>query len=253
MAVELGKKIFESLKDHSVLLVGAGEMAELSAKHLINAGASRIKITNRTESLSQKLAETFDGESIPFDHLELALAEADVVICSTASPEYLITEEMTRKAREKRRNRPMCMIDISVPRNIDPNVAKVPNIFIFDIDDLESVISSNIREREREAERAELIVQSEVMQFQQSLRLMDVGPTIGALRNKMQDVARAELEKQRKNLGLLTPDQEAAIEHLLMSTVNKLSHPVLNQMRRFYEASDPETMQELAETFGPEE
>ena len=253
MAVELGKKIFESLKDHSVLLVGAGEMAELSAKHLINAGASRIKITNRTESLSQKLAETFDGESIPFDHLELALAEADVVICSTASPEYLITEEMTRKAREKRRNRPMCMIDISVPRNIDPNVAKVPNIFIFDIDDLESVISSNIREREREAERAELIVQSEVMQFQQSLRLMDVGPTIGALRNKMQDVARAELEKQRKNLGPLTPDQEAAIEHLLMSTVNKLSHPVLNQMRRFYEASDPETMQELAETFGPEE
>jgi glutamyl-tRNA reductase len=144
----------------------------------------------------------------------------------------------------------MCLIDISVPRNIDPNAGNVPNVFVFDIDDLESVISSNIREREREAERAELIVQSEVMQFQQSLRLMDVGPTIGALREKLQDVARTELQRQRKRLGPLTPDQEAAVEQLLMATVNKISHPVLNQMRRFYEASDTETMEELNDSLG---
>ena len=103
---------------------------------------------------------------------------------------------------------------------------------------LESVITSNIREREREAERAELIVQSEVMQFQQKLRLMDFGPSIGALRQNMQDVARAEMARQRKRLGPLTKDQEAAIEALLMSTVNKISHPILNQMRRFYETSE---------------
>jgi glutamyl-tRNA reductase len=253
MAVELGKKIFDSLKDHSVLLIGAGEMAELSARHLLNAGASKLRIVNRTAEAAERLAVEFGGEAIPFDQLAASLAQADVVICSTASTEFVITEEMTRKAREKRRNRPMCMIDISVPRNIDPNAGKVPNVFVFDIDDLESVISSNIREREREAERAELIVQSEVMQFQQSLRLMDMGPTIGALRQKMQDLARAELEKQRRQLGQLTPEQERAIEHLLLSTVNKISHPVLNQMRRFYEASDLETMQELANTFGPEE
>jgi glutamyl-tRNA reductase len=109
---------------------------------------------------------------------------------------------------------------------------------LFDIDDLESVISSNIREREREAERAELIVQSEVMQFQQSLRLMDVGPTIGAMRDKFQEVARSEMARQRKRLGVLTPEQEAAIEALLVSTVNKISHPILNQMRRFYETAE---------------
>jgi glutamyl-tRNA reductase len=253
MAVELGKKIFESLKDHSVLLIGAGEMAELSARHLLNGGASRIRIANRTLAAAQRLAVEFGGEAVAMDQLAATLAETDIVICSTASTDFVITEEMTRKAREKRRNRPMCMIDISVPRNIDPRVAKVPNVFVFDIDDLEQVISSNIREREREAERAELIVQSEVMQFQQSLRLMDMGPTIGALRQRMQDVARSELEKQRRHLGQLTPEQERAVEQLLMTTVNKITHPVLNQMRRFYEASDLETMREMADNFGPED
>ena len=253
MAVELGKKIFESLKGHTVLLIGAGEMAELSATHLLNAGASRLLIANRTEESARRLAREVGGETVSINDLETSLGEADVVICSTASPTYVVTEQMVRKARDRRRNRPMCLIDISVPRNIDPNSVNVPNVFVFDIDDLESVISSNIREREREAERAELIVQSEVMQFQQSLRLMDAGPTIGALRQKLQDVARTELERQRKHLGQLTPDQEAAVEHLLMTTVNKISHPVLNQMRRFYEASDAETMQEMADSFGPEE
>jgi glutamyl-tRNA reductase len=253
MAVELGKKIFDSLKGHTVLLIGAGEMAELSARHLLNAGASRLLIANRTEEAADKLASEFGGIAVSLEELEESLAEADVVICSTGAPTYSVTEQMVRKSRERRRNRPMCLIDISVPRNIDPLAGNVPNVFVFDIDDLESVISSNIREREREAERAELIVQSEVMQFQQSLRLMDMGPTIGALRQKLQDVARTELQKQRKHLGPLSPDQEAAVEQLLMATVNKISHPVLNQMRRFYEASDTETMQELADSFGNED
>ena len=253
MAVELGKKIFDSLKGHTILLIGAGEMAELSARHLLNAGASRVLITNRTEESAKRLASEFGGTAAPFEEIEKTLADADIVICSTGSPTFVVTEEMVRKSRERRRNRPMCLIDISVPRNIDPNAGNVPNVFVFDIDDLESVISSNIREREREAERAELIVQSEVMQFQQSLRLMDAGPTIGALREKLQDVAKTELQRQRKRLGPLTPDQEAAVEQLLMATVNKISHPVLNQMRRFYEASDTETMLELNDSFGNED
>ena len=238
MAVELGKKIFESLKGSTVLLVGAGEMAELSARHLVNAGASRVVIANRTEETARRLADEFGATTVPFDQLDRALTEADVVICSTGAPTYVITEAQARRSLGRRRNRPTCFIDISVPRNIDPAVGKVPNVFLFDIDDLESVISSNIREREREAERAELIVQSEVMQFQQALRLMDVGPSIGALREKMQDVARAELLRQRKRLGALSTEQEAAIEALLLSTVNKLSHPILNQMRRFYETTE---------------
>ncbi|HZN09852.1 MAG TPA: glutamyl-tRNA reductase [Pyrinomonadaceae bacterium] len=238
MAVELGKKIFSSLQGSTVMLIGAGEMAELSAKHLVNAGASRVLIANRTESAAQAIADQIgaDASTVPFDRLQESLHEADLVICSTGAPNYVVTEEQTRKARERRRNRPTCLIDISVPRNIDPAAGKVPNVFLFDIDDLENVISSNIREREREAERAELIVQSEVMQFQQKLRLMDAGPTIGAMREKMQEVARAELARQRKRLGLLTPEQEAAIESLLISTVNKISHPIMNQMRRLYES-----------------
>jgi len=238
MAVELGKKIFDSLKGCSVLLIGAGEMAELSARHLVNAGAARVTIANRTEETARQLANEFGATTVSFDQLDQVLHEADVIICSTGAPDYVVTEARTRKALERRRNRPTCFIDISVPRNIDPAVSNIPNCFLFDIDDLESVISSNIREREREAERAELIVQSEVMQFQQKLRLMDIGPSIGAMRQNMQDVARAELARQRKRLGPLTKDQEVAIESLLMSTVKKISHPLLSQMRHFYESSE---------------
>src|ERR1051325_2880608 len=251
MAVELGKKIFDSLKGHTILLIGAGEMAELSAKHLTNAGVSRVLVCNRTDEAANRLASEFGGTAAPFEELEKTLADADIVICSTGAPTYVVTEEMVRKSR--RRNRPMCLIDISVPRNIDPNAGNVPNVFVFDIDDLESVISSNIREREREAERDELIVQSEVMQFQQSLRLMDVGPTIGALHEKLQDVARTELQRQRTRLGALTSDQEEAIEALLMSTVNKISHPIISQMRRFYETGEPDAADLSKDPAGLEE
>jgi glutamyl-tRNA reductase len=242
MAVELGKKIFDSLKGCTVLLIGAGEMAELSARHLVNAGASRVVIVNRTEETARQMADEFGAATLPFERLDEALSEADVVICSTGAPSYVLTEAQARRALAKKRNRPTCMIDISVPRNIDPGVAKVPNVFLFDIDDLESVITSNIREREREAERAELIVRSEVMQFQQSLRLMDIGPTIGAMREKFQEVARAEMVRQRKKLGVLTQEQETAIEALLLSTVNKISHPIINQMRRFYESTEADAL-----------
>ena len=251
MAVELGKKIFDSLKGCTVMLIGAGEMAELSARHLVNAGVSRVVIANRTEETARQIAEDFGATTVSLDQLDQFLSEPDVIICSTGAPDYVLTEERVRKALERRRNRPTCFIDISVPRNIDPAVSKVPNVFLFDIDDLESVISSNIREREREAERAELIVQSEVMQFQQKLRLMDVGPSIGALRQNMQEVARAELTRQRKRLGPLTKEQEEAIELLLMSTVNKISHPILNQMRRFYESNDADV--DPKDPFGLEE
>jgi glutamyl-tRNA reductase len=253
MAVELGKKIFGALKGCTVMLIGAGEMAELSARHLVNAGAARVVIANRTEATAQQIAQEFGATTTSLGQMDQHLGEADVVICSTGAPDYVVTAERVRKALERRRNRPTCFIDISVPRNIEPAVSKIPNVFLFDIDDLESVITSNIREREREAERAELIVQSEVMQFQQKLRLMDFGPSIGAMQQNMQDIAREELARQRKRLGPLTQDQETAIESLLMSTVKKISHPILNQMRRFYETNEPEPMELPKDPFGLEE
>jgi len=253
MAVELGKKIFGSLRGRSVLLIGAGEMAELSARHLLGAGVSQVRVTNRTESAAARLAAEFSGQAVNFDELPNHLAEADIVICSTGADEYVVTTEMAQAALGRRRNRPAFFIDISVPRNIDPAIGSLPNLFVFDIDDLESVISSNIREREHEAQRAELIVDSEVMQFQQALRALDIGPTLGALRNKLQDIAKTELDKQRSRLGALSEDQEKAVESLLMSTVKKISHPVLNHLRRAYSVSESEDIQAWRESFGLED
>lgn len=253
MAVELGKKIFGSLRGRSVLLIGAGEMAELSARHLLGAGVSKVLVANRTEAAAARLAADFSGEAVSFDSLADHLAEADIVICSTGAEGYVVTTEMAQSALGRRRNRPAFFIDISVPRNIDPAIGSLPNLFVFDIDDLESVISSNIREREHEAQRAELIVDSEVMQFQQALRALDIGPTLGALRNKLQDIARIELERQRGRLGTLSADQEKAVESLLMSTVRKISHPVLNHLRRAYSVGDDEDIQAWRESFGLED
>ena len=214
---------------------------------------SRVLLANRTADRAAQLAAELGGETVKFDELTQYLPQADIIICSTAADGYVITEQMARECLSKRRNRPAFFIDISVPRNIDPLVGKIPNAFLFDIDDLESVITSNIREREREAERAELIVESEIMQFQQTLRVLDIGPTIGALKNKLQDVARSELIRQRSRLGPLTPEQEAAVEALLVSTVNKISHPLLSHMRRSYDASDAEAIQAWRDIFGLEE
>jgi glutamyl-tRNA reductase len=252
MAVELGKKIFGSLKGQSVLLVGAGEMAELSARHLINAGVSKVLIANRTEESSERLAKEFGGEAVNFERLADYLPDADIVVCSTGAGEYVVTASMAREALNRRRNRPAFFIDISVPRNLDPAIGDLPNAFVFDIDDLESVVSSNIREREREAERAELIVDSEVMQFQQSLRVMEIGPSIGAMRQKFQDIARSEMIRQRNRLGPLTPEQESAVEALLLSTVNKISHPLIDRMRRSFD-SDNESIQAWRDVFDLED
>lgn len=249
-AVELGRKIFGSLKGVTVLLVGAGEMAELAAQHLASAGASRVLVANRTYETAQALAVKFGGEAVEFDALEKYLGEADIVICSTGAQHYVVTPEMAERARQSRRNRPAFFIDISVPRNVDPAVSKLGNLFVFDVDDLEAVVASNIREREREAERAELIVESEVMQFQQALRNLDIGPAVGALREKLRGIAREEFQRQRGRLGDLTPEQEQAIEAMLMSAVNKISHPVINRMRRSYDSGEDTEVQAWRDSFG---
>lgn len=253
MAVELGKKIFDSFAGRTALLIGAGEMAELAARHLVNAGVSNILLANRSEEPARALASELGGTPVAFNRLADHLAQADIVICSTAADDYIVTERMVRDATAKRRNRPVFFIDISVPRNIDPAIGKIPNMFVFDIDDLESVVTSNIREREREAERAELIVESEIMQFQQALRALESGPAIGALKQMFQDIARHELKRQRNRLGPLSPEQESVIESLLISTVNKLSHPMLSQMRHSSDASDAEIIAAWRDIFGLED
>ena len=236
-AVELGRKILGSLEGRTVLLIGAGEVAELAARHLAGAGASRVLVANRTYETAVRLAAEIGGRAVEFGALAEHLREADICISSTSAPGYVVTAETARGAQAARRNRPTFFIDISVPRNVDPRVGELPNLFVFDVDDLEAVVASNIREREREAERAELIVESEARQFEEVLRGLDLGPQIGAFREELQTIARAEFERQRRRLGL-TPEQERAVEALLVSTANKIAHPAIEVMRRSAAAAE---------------
>lgn len=252
VAVELGRKIFGTLDNATVMLVGAGEMAELAARHLKNAGAARILIANRTRERAESLAADIGGEAVHFADLARHLAATDVLICSTAADSYVITPALAQAAMHARRNRTAFYIDISVPRNIDPAVGSIDNLFLFDVDDLQSVVQSNLREREQEARAAESIVDAEVAQFEQALRHLDIGPTVGALRGKLDAIADDEYHRWRARLGDLTPDQEAAIRGLLTSTVNKISHPMTERLRRSYDTGEAENVRAWREIFGLE-
>ncbi|MBO0722959.1 MAG: glutamyl-tRNA reductase, partial [Blastocatellia bacterium] len=153
VAVELAKKVFETLQGATVMLIGAGEMAELAARHLLGYGANRILIVNRTYENAERLAEEMNGEPVRFEQFARRLPEAEIVICSTGAQHYLVTHDQIRRALALRRNRPMMLIDISVPRNIDPAISDLDNAFVFDVDDLESIAQNNRTERQREAER----------------------------------------------------------------------------------------------------
>ncbi|HEY6333676.1 MAG TPA: glutamyl-tRNA reductase [Blastocatellia bacterium] len=232
VAVELGLKIFGDLSNKSVLLVGAGEMAELAAASLIGAGASHLTVVNRTVERAEAIAAKFGGESIDFDRLYQGLADADVLICSTLAPDYVLTLDGVTRALKTRKKGPIVLIDISVPRNVDPAIASLPNCFVFDVDDLQSVVSSNLKERQKEAAAAELIIDAEVEHFLGHLRSLDIGPSILELKQVLYDIAHAELKRNRKHLGSLTSEQEAAIKDILLpALVNKLSHPIILHMR----------------------
>lgn len=238
MAVELGRKIFETLSGMTVLLIGAGETAELSARHLVKAGVASVLVANRTESKAKQLAEKFSGEVVDFNNLVPSLAAADITICSTSAPDYIVTAADVRQASFMRGRRPSVFIDLSVPRNIEPEVSSLVNLFLFDIDDLQAIILSNLRDRVRETGRADAIVAGEVKRFGKDLRERALGQTIGAVRTKMQQIALAELAEQRGRLGSLTTAQEKAVESLLISTVNKVAHPVMSRLRSSVESGD---------------
>lgn len=232
VAVELGRKIFGSLKEKTSLLVGAGEMAELAAQHLVDAGETRLLVANRTQARAEELAARFGAEAFSLDELDARLVDADIVLCSTGSESYVVSRDAIAAALDQRRNRPFCLIDISVPRQIDPAAGDLDNVYLFDMDDLQRVAESNLREREREATVAETIVDDEVAHFYQRLRASDIGPTVNELKERLNEVANSEFARLRKKLGDLTPEQEEAIRELLLpSIINKISHPIISHMR----------------------
>jgi len=223
-AVELAKKIFSNLGEKTVLLVGAGEMGKLAARHLIANGVQRVMITTRDSHSAIDLAKRFNGVPIPFDEFRSELAAADIVLCSTGASQYLIRTEDIQKAVRQRMNRPIFLIDISVPRNIEPSVKDVDNAFLFDIDDLEMRVEQNREERQHEALRAERMVKDEVGVIGQWLKSLEVIPTIVALRNRAEEIKRSELDKTWGRLGSLSPEERGVVEGLASAIVNKLLH-----------------------------
>ena len=223
-AVELAKKIFSNLGEKTVLLVGTGEMAKLAAQHLINNGVRRVMITTRDLHSAVALAKRFNGVSIPYEQFRTEMAEADIVLCSTGASHFLIRTEDVQRALRERMNRPIFLIDISVPRNIDPAVKEIDNAYLFDIDDLEMRVEQNREERRREAGKAERLVEEEVAIVRQWLTTLEVTPTIVALRKRAEEIRQAELDKTLSRLKNLPPDDRAAVEGLAAAIVNKLLH-----------------------------
>ena len=230
-AVELARKIFGSLEGKAVLLIGAGEMSELAARHLIDHGAAPVYVTNRTWSRAQELAQTFAGIAVRFEDLESTLALVDIAIASTAAPEPIVRAAAVRQALHARRERPLFVIDIGVPRNVEPGIDALDNAFCYDIDDLRAVVEANVRERRREAERALGIVVREVERFAARLGELEVVPTIVSLREKLEAIRRAELDKALARLPAADEETRRVLEALSQSIVNKVLHAPTVKLR----------------------
>jgi glutamyl-tRNA reductase len=248
-AVELAKKIFSNLSEKTVLLVGAGEMAKLAARHLINSGVRRVMVTTRNPQGALELAKRFNGLSIPFDEFRREMAEADIVLCSTGASQCLIRAEDVQQAVRRRMNRPIFLIDISVPRNIEPAVKDIDNAFLFDIDDLEMRVEENREERRREAGKAERMVEEEVHAILRWLKSLEVTPTIVALRQRAEEIKQAELEKVMGRFGHLSPQERGAIEGLASAIVNKLLHGSLVTLKAEADSTDSAMFVEAAKRF----
>ena len=232
-AVELAKKIFHVLDGKNVLLIGAGEMAELAARHLMTQGVSSMAVANRTFDRAVKVAEFLKVRAVSFEEIGAQLLEADIVVTSTASPEYVITYDQVKSSLRKRRSRPLFFIDIAVPRDVQPEVNNLENVYVYDIDDLKGVIELNMAHRQQEAIKAERIVEEEVVKFEKWLKTLAVVPTIVSLRNKAESIIQAELKKSSSAMGELTSAQEEAIRTLTRSIAEKvLNDPILYLKRK---------------------
>lgn len=239
-AVELARQIFGSLKGKRAILVGAGKMSELAARHLQRSGVSEILVTNRSPERAQQMAQLFEGRVVPYPNFVNALPEVDVLIASSGAPHYILHKEDMKRVIGARRNRPMFLIDIAVPRNIEPSVNELDNVFLYDIDDLQKAVEENRRGRQEEAVAAERIVDDEVERMITRLRARELTPTIVALQQQLEGVRTAEIERVRGRLGTLTPQQEEAIEALTRGIINKVAHGPISEIRRV--ANEPDGM-----------
>ncbi len=230
IACELAKKIFGNLDGRRTLLLGAGEMGESAARSLRQTG-TKLHVINRSEERARSLAESCGGRAVPYERLTMELADADVVIASTASPKFILTPELMKSVVRTRRHRPLFIIDIAVPRNVDPRVGNMDNVFIYDVDDLQQVAEENLAVRAREAVQAERIVEEEVESFLSWRRSLALAPTIVALRNRFGQIADEEIRRSLPRLEGISQSDRAVVEAMGRSLVNKLLHQPMTQLK----------------------
>ncbi len=249
VAVEMARKIFGSLQGRTVFLVGAGKMSELAARHLIQQGAGTILVTNRTLERARKMAEPFKGRVIPFEKIYEAAAEADIIVTSTGAPHHIFNPEHGQAFMHRRRNRPMFFIDIAVPRDVNPAMGKLEGLFVYDIDDLQQVAASHMKERSRSAADAESMIAGEVERFHQRQRTVNVAPAIVALQRQAEELRQGELRRMQARLGTMTAEQLEAVEALTRGLVNKFLHPPMQALKQAARENDSVRMDALCETW----
>jgi glutamyl-tRNA reductase len=232
VAVELARKIFGELRDRSVLLVGAGKMSELAARQMVRDGARAAVLGGRTLERAEQLAAALGGRAAPLEALRSEMERVDVVISGTGAPGLVVRREDVEAAQAARRLRPLFLIDIAVPRDIEPAVREVKGVFLYDLDDLRSVADANLRERRKEAASAEAILEQEIRAFLAWRESLDVVPLLVELRRRADEIRRAEVEKARRRLGALTPEQEKALDAVTSGIVNKLLHSPTVELKK---------------------
>ena len=249
VAVDLALKIFGSLSGKKVLLVGAGKMGELAARHLLAQGAGSLTIANRTDERAQRLARTFGGQALPFAELREQAHRFDIVITSTGAQGFLFRRDDGQRFLSQRRGRPMFLIDIAVPRDVDPETNRVDGVFLYDIDDLQSVAAANLADRSREAAKAEALIEAEMERFSRKASMLDVVPALVALQGSVEAMRQAELRRAAARLAELTPAQRDAVETLTRGLANKFLHAPMQALRSAAAEGDQGRVQTLRDVF----
>lgn len=245
-AVQLARSVFDELRGCTILIVGAGKMAELAITHLASCGASTVLVANRTYEKAVNLALQFGGQPIRFEDLAPALEAADIVITSTGANRPILTREMVSAAMHERRGRPMFLIDVAVPRDIDPRVQEIENVFVYNIDDLQAAVEADAVGRRAEAANVRAIVAQEVEEFMRWFGTLDAVPVIAALRKKFEDIRSAELDKLKRKLPDLAPEDLEAINAATRSIVNRICHQPMIRIKEYATDGDASARLETA-------
>lgn len=250
-AARLAESVFGNLDSSTLLIVGAGQMADLATKHLASSGISELVVTNRTYKHAVELAQKFNGNVIEFENLSLAFVKADIVISSTGAQKQIISEDMMSRVMQARCGRPIFIIDVAVPRDVEESVGRIDNVFLYNVDDLQAVVEANDAKRRAEISKVESIISHEVEEFCRWFRELEAVPVITALRGKYESIRLAEMDRLRRKLHHLQPEDIETISASMDSIINKICHEPIIQIKEY--AAEPDSsarLVQMCEIFG---